>query len=302
MRPTPGWQCRTCLRRLERALFVPAQAIRDGMVPMLRPMQDDVTKGRGSDGVAAANRLTKWDPACWPVADDWRPVVAQFLAGPHAHRLERFVQGRLAAGATVFPSQPLFSMALTALADVKVVILGQDPYHRPGQAHGLAFSVPPGVKVPPSLRNILAEIERERGAGLSIASATDFPVGVLPSRSGDLTPWARQGVLLLNTCLTVEQGRPGSHSKQGWEALTDKIIDAVSQRLGPVAIMFWGSPAQSRQSVVAATRAGKPTLILTANHPSPLSARRKPKPFIGCGHFGLANEFLRQYGLAPVDW
>ncbi len=254
----------------------------------------------GDSGSSGA-RLTEWDPPSWQVAADWRPAISRFLASPTGHVLGEFVQARLHAGATIYPRDPLWALALTALSQVKVVILGQDPYHGPGQAQGLAFSVAPGVRIPPSLRNILAEVERDRGTGGSGAGAlAEVPDGC--SDSGSLVPWARQGVLLLNTCLSVEQGQPGSHANRGWDALTDELIQSVVNHGNPVVFMLWGAHAQSKAPLVALPGAGVPRLVLTANHPSPLSARRPPEPFVGCGHFGRANAFLRQHGQAPIHW
>lgn len=256
--------------------------------------------GAGDSGASSA-RLTEWDPPSWQVAADWQPAIARFLASPTGHALGEFMQARLHAGATIYPRDPLWALALTALSRVKVVILGQDPYHGPGQAQGLAFSVASGVRIPPSLRNILTEAARDRGTGGSgaVAHAED-PAG--RSDSGSLVPWARQGVLLLNTCLSVEQARPGSHANHGWEALTDELIQSVVNQGNPVVFMLWGAHAQSKAPLVAVSRAGAHRMVLTANHPSPLSARRPPEPFVGCGHFGRANAFLRQHGQAPIHW
>lgn len=255
------------------------------------------TGGGGPSGA----RLTEWDPSSWQVAPDWRPAITRFQASPAGHALGEFVQARLHAGATIYPHDPLWALALTALSRVKVVILGQDPYHGPGQAQGLAFSVAPGVRIPPSLRNILTEVERGRGSGRSraVAHAQDPADG---PDSGSLVRWARQGVLLLNTCLSVEQGRPGSHANRGWEALTDEIIQTVVDHGNTVVFMLWGAHAQSKAPLLAVSRASKQRLVLTANHPSPFSARRPPEPFVGCGHFCLANAFLRQHGQRPVNW
>ena len=250
-----------------------------------------------------ADRLVAWDPQHWPVADDWRPVIARFLAGAPARRLEQFICSRLAAGATIFPPQPFFALASTPLAQVKVVILGQDPYHGPRQAQGLAFSVPAGTRIPPSLRNILHEVERERSAEVRPHATQPERTPVTPDAGfGILASWAGQGVLLLNSCLTVELGQPASHANQGWEVLTDLIIQSVCEKRSPLVFMFWGSQAQSRAKIVARAGAGAPILSLSANHPSPLSARRPPTPFIGCGHFGRANAFLRQHGLSAINW
>ncbi|WP_414693870.1 uracil-DNA glycosylase [Polaromonas sp.] len=228
--------------------------------------------------------LERWDPASWPVAADWAGHTAQFLASGAGLALGSFIGRRLSAGATVYPAQPFRALALTPLDDVKVVILGQDPYHGAGQAHGLAFSVPEGVKPPPSLRNIFKELARDLGQG--------------PGVGGSLTCWAEQGVLLLNTCLTVEDGMPASHAKQGWEALTDKLISAVSSKSEAVVFMLWGVHAQAKQALIDSRR----HLVLCANHPSPLSASRPPVPFIGCGHFRAANDFLRSRGRRPIQW
>ena len=176
---------------------------------------------------AATSQLTAWAPANWPAADDWQPVLKNFFASSTGQALGGFVQSRLEAGAVVYPPQPLTALALTPLQQVRVVIIGQDPYHGAGQAHGLAFSVQPGVRVPPSLRNIYKEIERERQLGL-------LPPGATGKQDGCLTPWAQQGVLLLNTCLTVEDGQPAAHAKQGWGALAELLIDAVLARREPV--------------------------------------------------------------------
>ncbi len=154
--------------------------------------------------------------------------------------------------------------------------------------------------LPPSLRNIRAEIERERQAGELLADAP--PESGLRRLDGDLTTWARQGVLLLNTCMTVEQAAPGSHAKAGWEVLTDRILAAVQRNPGPLVFMWWGAHAQARRPLQAGDDGVAPRLHLLANHPSPLSARRMPVPFIGCGHFALANDFLVRHGATPIDW
>jgi uracil-DNA glycosylase len=242
------------------------------------------------------SRLMQWAPQAWPVADDWLPVVRPFLASAEAGRLGQFVQQRLAAGAVIYPPQPLHALTLTSLAAVRVVILGQDPYHGSGQAQGLAFSVVPGARVPPSLRNIFKEISRDDAALKAPPSAR---------LDGSLGRWAEQGVLLLNTCLTVEDGLPASHAKRGWEGLTDALIQAVAQKAEPVVFMLWGAHAQAKVRLldeVAASTQGIRHLRLMANHPSPLSALRPPQPFIGCGHFSRANEFLVRHGFAPVVW
>lgn len=251
-----------------------------------------------ASSTSAPPRLGAWAPERWPVADDWRPLLTQFLGTDTGRQLGQFLSKRLASGAIIYPPQPFLALALTPLAQVKVLILGQDPYHGPGQAHGLAFSVAPGVKLPPSLRNIFKEIARDP---LLRHGALPAPV------DGSLLRWAQQGVLLLNTCLTVEQGQPGSHAQRGWEVLTDAIVTAVARVDHPVVFMLWGAQAQAKQALIAAGsatagRARPDHLVLTANHPSPLSALRPPTPFLGCGHFGLANAYLQKHGCEPVDW
>ena len=242
-----------------------------------------------------ADRLLAWDPLHWPLADDWRPVLRTFLDSPDGHRLGAFIRSRLNAGATVYPPTPFHALALTQLADVRVVVLGQDPYHGPGQAHGLAFSVPRGIRPPPSLRNIFLELDR----GTAAAGMDGRGVG---TRNGNLEHWARQGVLLINTCLTVEAGQPGSHARQGWESFTDAVLQAVLHKPEPVVFMLWGGQAQAKRTLIDAADRPRHVLALQANHPSPLSARRPPVPFIGSGHFRLANDFLVRHGQVAVDW
>lgn len=229
------------------------------------------------------------------MAPDWRPVVDRFLVSDVGLQLGRFVDARLAQGAVVYPPEPFRALEVTALADVRVVILGQDPYHGPGQAEGLAFSVAPGVKPPPSLRNIFKEIARDTDLPHSVAAA---------QRSGSLLAWAQQGVLLINASLTVEQAEPGSHAKRGWEVLTDALVSAVAARPGPAVFMLWGAQAQAKQALIASASVEHRVehLVLTANHPSPLSASRPPRPFIGCGHFSLANLFLQQQDQSVIAW
>lgn len=216
----------------------------------------------------------------------WRPLVDAWRASDAGRNLVAFVAARQAAGATIYPAQILRAIELTPRNQVRVVILGQDPYHGPGQAEGLAFSTPAGRRVPPSLHNIFKELQRDLG---------------LPTPThGHLAAWARQGVLLMNTSLTVEDGRPGSHAKQGWEALTDALIAAIAENPVPTVFMLWGNHARSK--ALLARRGGGNHLVLESNHPSPLSAARGPEPFLGNGHFGAANRFLMAQGLAPIDW
>jgi uracil-DNA glycosylase len=215
----------------------------------------------------------------------WTPLVQAWRQSPDGRRLEAFVAARQAAGATIYPAAVLRALEATPRERVRVLILGQDPYHGEGQADGLAFSVPPGRRVPPSLRNILAELQRDCGQP--------------PARDGHLGAWARRGVLLLNAALTVETGVPGAHANQGWEALTDAIVEAVARDDEPKVFMLWGRPAQAKAHLLQRSRHHA---VLMANHPSPLSARRGPLPFVGCSHFGLANRFFVERGRAPIDW
>jgi uracil-DNA glycosylase len=215
------------------------------------------------------------------VHPDWQPLLQDFLTSTTGQQLQAFLQARLREGAVIYPPEPFRALQLTALSQVRVVILGQDPYHGAGQAEGLAFSVARGVKIPPSLRNIFKEMQRD----LSIP----MPV------HGSLLQWANQGVLLLNTCLTVEDGQPASHAKRGWEKLTDALITECAKKSEPVVFMLWGSHAQAKQALIAQHNHDARHLVLTANHPSPLSALRPPEPFIGCGHFGQAHAWLADY-------
>lgn len=229
-----------------------------------------------------ADQLQSADPTAWPVAPSWQSLVDGFFDGQAGRGLLQFLQQRLDVGAVVFPPQPLRALELTPPESVRVVILGQDPYHGRGQAEGLAFSVAPGVAFPPSLRNIFKELQRDLGT----------PPPTFPQPGGSLVKWAQKGVLLLNTCLTVEEGQPASHSGKGWEVLTDAVIRQVSQEAQPAVFMLWGAHAQSKRALIDANR----HLVLTANHPSPLSALRPPVPFIGCGHFSQARAWREQHG------
>jgi len=231
----------------------------------------------------AATQLVSADPASWPVAPGWQPLVDDFLAGTRGQALLAFLQARLDAGAVIFPPRPLRALELTPPDAVRVVILGQDPYHGRGQAEGLAFSVAPGVPLPPSLRNIFKEIQRDLGT----------PPPAWPEPGGSLVKWAKNGVLLLNTGLTVEEGQPASHAGKGWEQLTDAVIRHVAEGPRPVVFMLWGSHAQSKRVLIPADRGH---LVLMSNHPSPLSALRPPVPFMGNGHFGKARQFREQHG------
>jgi uracil-DNA glycosylase len=222
------------------------------------------------------------------VAADWRELVQRWRASADGRGLIERVEARRGAGAVIYPADPLRALALTPRAQVQVVILGQDPYHGPGQAEGLAFSVPNGVRAPPSLRNILAELSRD--------------LGIAPPSGTSLVAWARQGVLLLNTVLTVEDGAPGSHAGLGWEALTDAVIQDLSRSERPLVFIFWGAHAAAKLARFDAEERARHCVLL-ANHPSPLSARRGPIPFIGCGHFRAAIDFLsRDPQHQPIDW
>lgn len=227
--------------------------------------------------------LQAWAPEAWPLQPEWRPVVGDFLASDEGRRLADFLRARLAAGAVIYPPHPLRALELTPLSGVHAVVLGQDPYHGPGQAEGLAFSVAEGVKHPPSLRNIFKEL------------------GTRP-QSGSLVRWARSGVLLLNACLTVEDGQPASHAKKGWEALTDRLLALTAAHASPCVYLLWGAHAQAKAGLVEATAArhGREILVLQTNHPSPLSASRPPVPFLGSRCFDQARDWLAARGVTGV--
>jgi uracil-DNA glycosylase len=232
--------------------------------------------------------LERWAPEEWTLAPGWQPMVDEFFASDTGVKLAAFIRGRLAGGAIVYPPHPLRALEVTPLQGVHAVILGQDPYHGPGQAEGLAFSVAPGLKHPPSLRNIFKEM----------CAGTGQPVPT----SGSLVEWARRGVLLLNAVLTVEDGQPGSHAKKGWEVLTDALIAQVAASCSPCVYLLWGAHAQAKAGLIAHTAAahGREALVLQANHPSPLSANRAPIPFLGCGHFAQARQWLAARGCSTV--
>ncbi|MDC6179380.1 uracil-DNA glycosylase [Ralstonia solanacearum] len=220
---------------------------------------------------------------------DWKTLLEPCLARTDWPALCAFVDGERAAGKPIFPTEVFHALHLTPVDGVRVVILGQDPYHGTGtvdgrevpQAHGLAFSVPAGVRVPPSLRNIYKEIEAEYGHKL-------------PAGSGNLEGWAQQGVLLLNTVLTVEQGQAASHARRGWERITDCLLEHLARVGHPRAFMLWGSHAQAKRALLPEGH-----LVLEAPHPSPLSAHRG---FLGCGHFRAANDWLAAQGQTTIDW
>ena len=230
--------------------------------------------------------LTKLAPA-------WQAVLGAAEVKRALDRLSGMLAQRLRSEAVIYPAQPFRALESLTPQAVRVVILGQDPYHGAGQAQGLAFSVPDGVACPPSLRNILTEIELEY---------PDDPSQLVLKPNADhndLLRWVRQGVLLLNTALTVEDGLPASHAGKGWETVTNALIEAVAQDSSPKVFMLWGAHAQIKQDLIASQ---PQHLILTCNHPSPLSARRGANPFIGCGHFKAANAWLLQRNMQVIDW
>lgn len=215
--------------------------------------------------------------------DGWKQRIGAYLLDEQMQQLAGFLRQRKSEGANIFPPgrQMFAAFNTTAFEQVRVVILGQDPYHGPGQAHGLSFSVPPGVAVPPSLLNIYKELEADLG---------------LPRPDhGCLLPWARQGVLLLNAVLSVEQGQAGSHQGRGWEGFTDHVVDVLNREREGLVFMLWGSYAQKKGAAIDTGR----HRVLRAPHPSPLSAHRG---FLGCRHFSQANDYLRRRGGAGIDW
>jgi uracil-DNA glycosylase len=215
--------------------------------------------------------------------ESWKSRLGDAFATPSMQDLRDFLRERKRAGKVIYPPGPQIFAALdaTPFDAVRVVILGQDPYHGPGQAHGLCFSVPPGIPVPPSLQNIYAEIERD--------------LGISRPDHGCLLPWATQGVLLLNAVLTVEQGQAGAHQGKGWETFTDAIVAKLNREREGLVFLLWGSYAQKKGQVIDPRR----HRVLKAPHPSPLSAHRG---FIGCGHFSATNHYLQLRGRPPIDW
>lgn len=216
------------------------------------------------------------------IGNDWDGILADVFQSSEYHKLRQFLIREYQEQVIYPPREDLFNaLKATPFAGVKAVILGQDPYHGAGQAHGMCFSVQPGVRTPPSLVNIHKELRAEFG----------YP---MPDH-GNLSHWAEEGVLLLNAILTVRAGQPLSHQGKGWEMVTDEIIRRLSARATPMVFLLWGAPAQKKADLIDGTR----HLILRTSHPSPLSAHRG---FLGCGHFKTANEFLLARGIAPIDW
>ncbi len=213
----------------------------------------------------------------------WQSLLSGEKAQPYFKKILEFLEKERAAGKTIYPAQKdIFNaFKLTPFADVRVVILGQDPYHGPKQAHGLAFSVQPGVPPPPSLQNIFLELKND--------------LGYIPPKHGCLESWAKQGVLLLNTTLSVEAGKPQSHAKIGWQLFTDKVIQCLNEHPRGIVFLLWGAPAQQKTGLINPFK----HRILKAPHPSPLSAHRG---FIGCKHFSKANELLKEMGLTEINW
>ncbi|MEE4153422.1 MAG: uracil-DNA glycosylase [Erythrobacter sp.] len=221
------------------------------------------------------------------IPESWRGALEPVLHSLEARRLGGWLCAEEKAGKAIYPprGERLAALALTPLEAVRVVILGQDPYHGPGQANGLAFSVQKGVRPPPSLVNIFKELESD--------------LGVARPANGDLAKWARQGVLLLNNTLTVEAGQAGSHAGRGWDAITDACIAAVAEREEPCVFILWGSHARKKAGRVRALGAGAHHLVLASPHPSPLSAHGG---FFGSRPFSRANAFLEAHGLGGIDW
>ncbi len=220
------------------------------------------------------------DPQIEP---SWKKALAHEFTQDYFAKLKAFLLNEKQAGHQVYPpGKEIFNaFALTPFDKVKVVILGQDPYHGPNQAHGLAFSVKDGVRPPPSLKNIYKELQSD--------------LGLTPPAHGNLEKWAKQGVFLLNTSLTVRAAEANSHRKQGWEVFTDAVIRTLSREREHVVFILWGSPAQSKRTLINANK----HLILTSVHPSPLSANRG---FFGCKHFSKTNAYLAETGQTPIDW
>jgi uracil-DNA glycosylase len=219
--------------------------------------------------------------------ESWLAPLGAEFEQPYMQSLKAFLLAEKAAGQRIFPkgSEYFRALDLTPLGQVRVVILGQDPYHGLGQAHGLCFSVKPGTQIPPSLVNIYKEMQAD--------------LGIAPARHGFLEHWAKQGVLLLNSVLTVRMGQAASHRERGWERFTDAVIAEVNRQESPIVFMLWGSYAQKKAAQIDSIDKGGRHLVLKAPHPRPLSAHNG---FFGCRHFSQANAFLESRGLKPIDW
>lgn len=237
--------------------------------------------------MASAPRQAYSEAMSEAVPESWREALLPVLQSPESRRLGGWLTREEANGKTVYPprGQRLRALELTPLDAVKVVILGQDPYHGPGQAHGLCFSVPEGIATPPSLLNIYKELESD--------------LGIARRAHGNLEHWARQGVLLLNTCLTVEAGKAGSHAGKGWEAITDAAVAAVARREEPSVFILWGNHARNKALKVPELAHNTRHLVLTSPHPSPLSAH---SGFFGSKPFSKANAFLEAHGRGAIEW
>ena len=226
--------------------------------------------------------MTALKKATLTIHPSWLDLIGKEFGQPYMQNLARFLEEEAKAGQIIYPqSHEIFKALRASASETRVVILGQDPYHGPGQANGLAFSVHPDIKIPPSLRNIYKEVYKDDPASIP--------------KSGDLSQWAEQGVLLLNTSLTVRATLAGSHQKRGWEAFTDAVIIAANENCNHLVFMLWGSHAQRKSELINK----KKHLVLEAPHPSPLSAHRG---FLGCNHFVEANTYLKENGLPPIDW
>lgn len=218
--------------------------------------------------------------------DSWKEPLREVCSDPRIDSLIQFLKEREAFGAIIFPEKQniLSALKATNFSDVKVIIVGQDPYHGQGQAHGLSFSVPLGIKPPPSLRNIFKELHND--------------IGMPTPKHGNLSGWSKQGVLLLNAILTVEESNPASHANKGWEIFTDAIIEQLLKRKQPLVLMLWGAYAQKKVLNLSNYIDPSIHLILKAGHPSPLSVTK----FLGCKHFSKANAFLREHNLSEINW
>ncbi len=238
--------------------------------------------GEQTDQKTAAQKQAILDKVRLP--EDWKAALADELTSDNMDTLREFLKEAYQSNDSIYPPAPLIfnALNLTPLSQVKVVILGQDPYHGPGQAMGLSFSVPKAIPKPPSLNNILKEMADD--------------IGISPSAHGDLTHWAQQGVLLLNSSLTVKESEPNSHQSKGWEQFTDAVIDVVNEQTEHTVFILWGSKAQKKGKYINADK----HLILTAVHPSPLAANRGG--FFGTKPFSKTNDYLKQHGQTPIDW